>query len=468
MLASLLLTLVVPSQLPKGFIALHDAVQKIYQGGVPHTDRHGNRLMEYDSTKSYLPLILYDAQLPCNTTESRQGQTCLPVGFNASIYEDANFTGVLPYQSNPMSSYMKDRPAGFGGTSLQVIREGPSLIQTPPGPLKCPPSCHGRQENEPKVYKDHPNLLGWYLREEPTGSYWEKNMSSQFEVYKEEFAKVRAEDPEHPIFILDCPWITAPATSWWVKWNTYGDVSSHDNYPFDYRSTSLAHINGDGGGIPQTVGLAVSSNNQSKPVWLCVQTFEGGAWLMPSVREMRGQLYTGIIAGATGIIYFAMDSYVTRAGDVFGFGPAALLNESYFDASTTDPRPLASPSLLTLAAQLWEGTAALNTELLSILPVIFAPTSPKSSMLSVSFSGSNTTDTPIRVMWKALPDGREYLLAVNVDKGRVTARFDFGLAESGRISSMQTLFETGRCVAVNASVFEDSFEEMGVHVYEIV
>ena len=58
-----------------------------------------------------------------------------------------------------------------------------------------------------------------------------------------------------------------------------------------------------GGGIPQTVGLATKVNNESKPVWLCVQAFEAGRWLMPTVREMRGQVYAGIIHGATGIIY---------------------------------------------------------------------------------------------------------------------------------------------------------------------
>eukprot|EP01043_Picozoa_sp_COSAG02_P024490 COSAG02_NODE_1339_length_13187_cov_610.871027_9_plen_230_part_00 len=219
--------------------------------------------------------------------------------------------------------------------------------------------------------------------------------------------------------------------------------------PFDYRSTSLAHINGDGGGIPQTVGLAVSSNNESKPIWLCVQAFEGGNWLMPSVCEMRGQLYTGIVSGSTGFIYFAsectttpmlasqlaqplqcvtrclapyrhvVDSYVTRAGDVFGISPRQLGNETYFDSSTTDPKPPASPSLLALAAELWDGVAQLNSELLSLMPVIFAPTSAHSAALSVSFSGSNTTDTPIRAMWKTLPDGSEYLIAVNVDVSEV-------------------------------------------------
>jgi hypothetical protein len=32
---------------------------------------------------------------------------------------------------------------------------------------------------------------------------------------------------------------------------------------------------------------------------------------------------------------------------------------------------------------------------------------------------------------------------------------------------MRLLFEASRSVPVNASVFEDNFEEMGVHVYEI-
>ena len=126
---------------------------------------------------------------------------------------------------------------------------------------------------------------------------------------------------------------------------------------------------------------------------------------MPSVREMRGQLYTAIVSGSTGIIYFAMDSYITRAGGVFGITPKELANETYFDSSTTDSKPSASPSLLTLAAELWEGVATLNSELLALMPVIYAPTSAKSAALSVSFRGSNTTDTPIRAMWKALPDG---------------------------------------------------------------
>jgi len=69
----------------------------------------------------------------------------------------------------------------------------------------------------------------------------------------------------------------------------------------------LSTINGDGGGIPESVALAAHINHEKKPIWLCVQAFEAsgfGKWLMPSGREMRAQVYTGIVHGATGIIYF--------------------------------------------------------------------------------------------------------------------------------------------------------------------
>ena len=189
---------------------------------------------------------------------------------------------------------------------------------------------------------------------------------------------------------------------------------------------------------------------------------------MPSVREMRGQLYTALVSGATGILYFAMDQYVTRAGGVVGIAPRECSNETYFDSSTSDHQHTASPSLLQLSNELWDGVARLNTELLSITPVIFAPTSRKSEFLQVSFSGNNCTATPVRVMWKQLADGTEYLIATNVDKGSVTARFDFAGVAGPRLMSAQLLFEAHRSVSVNNSAFVDFFEEMDVHVYRLI
>ena len=50
--------------------------------------------------------------------------------------------------------------------------------------------------------------------------------------------------------------------------------------------------------------LAVSANAEKKPVWLCIQAFEGTAgprfyWTMPTERQLRAQAFAGIIHGAT-------------------------------------------------------------------------------------------------------------------------------------------------------------------------
>lgn len=106
---------------------------------------------------------------------------------------------------------------------------------------------------------------------------------------------------------------------------------------------------------------------------------------------------------------------VTRAGDVTGIAPAGLINETYFDSSWSDAKPRASKALMEMSVAAWDAVSALNTELLSIIPVLFAPTAAGLSV-TVAFSGENCTDTPIRVIHKVQPGGSEYLLAANVDK----------------------------------------------------
>ena len=61
---------------------------------------------------------------------------------------------------------------------------------------------------------------------------------------------------------------------------------------------------------------------------------------------------------------------------------------------------------------------------------------------------------------------KNLVCSTNADKDRVTACFDFGPA-GGVITSARLLFEAGRRVVVNASVFTDEFDEIGVHVYEL-
>lgn len=125
------------------FTATPNAVQTVYHNKpVPHTDRNGRPLTTFDEKRSFLPLVLYDPQLPCaNTTAAdvAKGLTCLPFGFDASLYTAANFTAVLPYSAYTMDIYMD----GFAAVGLQVIREHPLV------------------PDEVEKYRRHPSMLGW-------------------------------------------------------------------------------------------------------------------------------------------------------------------------------------------------------------------------------------------------------------------------------------------------------------------
>ena len=101
----------------------------------------------------------------------------------------------------------------FNNSGLQVIRQNPEW--TTPGNPGYPPATF----DEVKAYKDYPTLLGWFMEEEPTGKYWGKNMSGHYEDYLTQYASLKSLDPVHPIFNLDCPWISPPATEWRVLRN---------------------------------------------------------------------------------------------------------------------------------------------------------------------------------------------------------------------------------------------------------
>eukprot|EP01046_Picozoa_sp_COSAG06_P007204 COSAG06_NODE_349_length_16992_cov_9.318712_10_plen_212_part_00 len=176
------------------FVHIPKAMQRIYTSGVPHTDRRGNRMMQYERNRSFLPLVLYDAAVLAPSTRY-------------ALHTNANFTAVLPYGAWSIERYMDE----FATAGLQVIRESPTYTQPDED---CKPSATKSCENEVQKYRNHPSILGWYIREEPTGRYFGQNISGQFNKYTEEVAKIKAIDPHHPVFALDTPSIFPPTTQW--------------------------------------------------------------------------------------------------------------------------------------------------------------------------------------------------------------------------------------------------------------
>ena len=238
-------------------------------------------------------------------------------------------------------------------------------------------------------------------------------------------------------------------------------------------------------------------------MWVTIQAHETNLLSplvshMPTPRQIRLQAYAGVVHGATGVIYYAFDSWVMRNSAETGIAPDLAYNRGLDWAGK---RPTNSSEGLNLASvAAWDAAVATNTELTSLKPVILSPTSTASytvSLMAAPGAGvrcpwvrvgpittpndpprncrsSNISTTPIRTMLKGPVGGLYYLLAVNLDNTPLGARFKLDMvptAPSGMDGDVGTLFEGGRrlrsseCSGSATQCFVDSFEAFGVHVY---
>ncbi len=391
-----------------------NAVQTMYRGGVPHTDRNGNIRYRYDGS-SFLPRCIYHA-IPGSFQAIRSA------GFNcAHTYEQYGVADVI---------------GEMRSADLQLLKHWPT-------------------DEEIGRFKSDPNILGWYLDEEPTHRTYlemEKSgrrtlMSERYEAYLSRRAAIKAVDPHHPVFPLESGWIPRGMQSWWERWNTAGDVAVYDHYPLELHTADIELF-------AKQVSLAAKINRQTKPIWLTVQAYRSNGAILPTPDQLRGMVFTGLIHGATGIIYFAYDSWVTRAWDVVGIAPETPVSHGVHHAAT--------PGEVRRSRALWAGTRALNAELDRLTPQLLSPTATVS--YTVSSAGPSRTRSPIRAMLKQR-EGVYTLFASNIEKASLGARFEF--PES--LASIRRLNPDGSTtlIATRVSSFGDSFGGFSARVYEI-
>lgn len=366
------------------WVASPAAVQTIYQSGVPHTDRTGRAMAQFDRDRSFFPIVLYHA-----LHGEVRGQT-----YDLAEYAKAGFNAVHLWERLKLA----DLADVAAGAKLQLI-------------------IHWPDDTEVARFRDHPAVLAWYLDEEPTGTYWDRDMAARFDQFVARREQIRKLDPHHPVFALDVPWITPPATEWWVKWSTAGDVSAHDNYPINQNRQSLSFDQG----IPETVSLAVRSNDQKKPVWVCLPAFEQNGerfqFSMPSPRQMRCMTYASIVHGATGIMQFALDSWVTRNGNVIGVAPNPQADYGQDLVATAEQ--------LQSSRALWDMSTRVNRELEQLRPALLSPTAKIEYQAYLESAWPFVTKTPIRTLLKTDPSGGYVLLVVNIDAAPQRARILF-------------------------------------------
>lgn len=371
---ALTITLLLPAFASAAWKEHPAAVQTVYQDRVPQTDRTGQPLKQFDSERSFFPLVLYHAL---------QGQYS---GIQYELKDDvaAGFNACMPFEI-----------------------QDPRMIADAARAAKMQVIVHRPTDEVVQALAHHPAMLAWYLDEEPMGQFHTPGMDQRFAAFLARRDRIRALDAVHPVFPLDVPLIVGNARPWWIKWNTTGDVSSHDNYPINphHRSLSFDY------GIPETVSLAVQSVKQEKPVWVCLPTFEiaGPAWPfnMPTSRQLRCMVYTSIIHGATGIIYFALDSFATRTGSVVGMSPNPRASYGQGIDATEDQ--------LQMSRSLWQAAVSINQQINTLRPAILSPTEKISYQVDLDDAWPTITPEPIRTLLKRDPAGGCVMLLVNMD-----------------------------------------------------
>jgi hypothetical protein len=415
------------------------AVQTIYRKGVPHTDRNGRKLMTYDSERSFFQIGIWGN--PYGKIYDYE--------YDLKVLTDVGANTMWPW---PLRSVEDQLEAGRKA-GLQVVIMGPI------------------EEAEAAKLKDHPNWLANVWHDEPTGSFWGKDMAGKYKEFLAYKARINELAPGRAVFVNDVPWIRTPATQWWIKWNSSGDVSCHDNYPImnrKYRARTIGNEQNKTG-IPDSVSLAVAVNKEEKPVWFIVGAFllrgHGSfPFRMPTPMQLRAQVYAAIIHGATGIIYFCWDTYVCRDGNVIGMSPDPQV--TYLEPGPNRPNPSpAKPMQLVQSKALWTAAKQINSEIKTMEPSLLSPTVGKEVRYTVKTKGQHVTDTPIRCLLKPHPDGGYILLAVNLDDAVLLTTFEF----PGGLKSVSPLFENRDPYTIKPSKtnFSDRFEPFDVHVYRI-
>jgi hypothetical protein len=357
------------------------AVQTVYQDHVPHTDRTGRPMERFDAERSFFPLVLYHAL---------QGEH---QGIRYELKDDAaaGFNACMPYEGQDPRALVE--AAEKARVQLIVHRPSDEIV---------------------KALAHNPAVLAWYLDEEPTSNDQGPGMEGHFAAFVRRREQIRAIDPGHPVFALDVPLVSGPLVPWWIKWTTAGDVSAHDNYPINQHHPSLSFALG----LPESVSLAVKSNKEDKPVWVCLQAFEGLSpqweFSMPSTRQLRCMVYTAIVHGATGIMYFALDSHVTRAGAVVGMAPAPRASYGANLVATADQ--------LRISRALWDESVVINKEIESLRPALLSRTEKIPYDVALDDTWPSTTPEPIRTLLKHDPAGGSVMLIVNIDSAPVHVR----------------------------------------------
>lgn len=472
-----------------GYTETPGAAQKMYQSGVPHTDKSGQVRHQFQEGVSFFPIWMYGQKRPdtnylCHPDEASKiwsendpanpartsNLAALKIaGFNSAQYwGNGEFSGAFLMESErvglqalfywqpldaELTTYSWDSSFGYSGLLDFVARNA-----------------------------NHPNILGWIPTEE-TGRYFsllEKTPEEWIFHYRDVRNQLKALSPK-VVFTLENLWVanqteltleTDPsgALDAWLYWHRDDELMAVDNYVKNLRRLqTFDQVNG----LARGSTFIANTYRGSRPHWAMLNVFEEyadghtmGDFQFPSPSQLRAMAFISIVHGATGLAYFGSDDYALRKAKMVGMRadtPAAYLRSGWCGTSDWADMLDVSPEKAAESKALWSETTRINGELQSLSSVILSPTSQR--VYAVGIKGNPVSPTPIRTMLKFF-DGSYYLIAVNLDRVALDAKFVFDGAIDARVDD----FFTGRKLTVkrspNQASFTDSFEPFGVRVFK--
>lgn len=406
------------------------AVQAHHLSGVPHVTDRGAVSKVPVPSESRIQRILYHA-----LTGRHHG-----LDYDLRIVKLAGFTAVHPWEGQDNATFLESaRRAGLG-----TVPHNP--------------------DETIAAQADRLGVLAWYLDEEPVLRFPEARQEALREAFRNRRADLHRAGPWRPVFALLGPPLsrTRPA---WDRWTTEGDLSAHDNYAVH---GSLAVMTTPARHVARSVAFARSLIPEDRPLWFVVQAFssEDRGWNMPTAHEYRAMAMAALIHGASGIVTFAFDSFVTRDDHVLGIAPEPMAD---YGADLPDyngdgkPHRVASEAELERSVALWNDVAAFNRYIEHIESWLLLPNRP--DILSVEMTGRSGLASPVRVAVKR--DGNS-IMAFAINLVSEPVEVTYRLRGNGPVA-LESRYPFGpqRRSDLTNGIWHDTLEGLGVRVYRI-
>ncbi|MEK7581381.1 MAG: dockerin type I repeat-containing protein [Patescibacteria group bacterium] len=349
-----------------------EAVQKVHQIAVPHTDAAGNFKNTYDAS-SFLPLGIYnptlcqvtktlawtpqggysgDYRIKVNYGSSRAAGTYLIADINvgnvtsgevgnlppsSSLYYSIWLNGTStviaenPFTSDVCANVVEDQNlqklaiAGFNLAILEknVYPDSNVLARAQSSGVKLILDMRDRPNEIFASLKDNTNVFGFYVGDDDLARAKALNTDSDPNnnvdvnaIYNNLKTYSDSLESQTQKVVLEAEPNISTSDAQWVPWyslfDNTGNVSFHYQYPKSsspiFPWTSLVEV-------ADTVSHQVQLNGDTRPSWFIEQAINL-KWVIPlefpTPPESRAMAYTAIIHGATGLFQFSHDGWLRR------------------------------------------------------------------------------------------------------------------------------------------------------------